>query len=105
MHRDDLECVIGNLICDLLHFADQQGFDSQAILEHGNTHFKSELLLDELMAAGRAALFLCPGRAWIIRLPARSAPGKGITGLCRSSGPCFTCFASRDSPTNVRPDG
>jgi hypothetical protein len=46
MRRDDLECVVGNLICDLLHFADQQGFDSQTILEHGNTHFKTELLLE-----------------------------------------------------------
>jgi len=47
MHRDDLECAIGDLICDLLHLADQKGFDPQAILEQGNAHFKTELLLDD----------------------------------------------------------
>lgn len=47
MHRDDLECAISDLICDLLHFAEQKGFDPQAILEQGNAHFKTELLMDE----------------------------------------------------------
>ncbi len=47
MDRDDLECAIGDLICDLLHFAGQQGFDPQVILEQGNAHFKTELLLDD----------------------------------------------------------
>ncbi len=47
MHRDDLECAIGDLIADLLHLADQKGFDPQAILEHAHAHFKTELLLDE----------------------------------------------------------
>ncbi len=46
MHRADLECAISDLICDLLHFADQKGFDLQAILEQANAHFKTELLLD-----------------------------------------------------------
>ena len=40
-------CAIGDLICDLLHFADQQGFNPQVILEHGNATFKTELLLDD----------------------------------------------------------
>jgi hypothetical protein len=47
MHRGDLECAIGDLICDLLHLAHQKGFDPQAILEHGNANFKTELFLDE----------------------------------------------------------
>jgi len=47
MHRDDLECAISDLICDLLHLAHQKGFDQQAILQQGNDHFKTELLLDE----------------------------------------------------------
>jgi hypothetical protein len=47
MHRNDLECAIGDLICDLLHFADQKGFDAQAILEQATGHFKTELLLDD----------------------------------------------------------
>ena len=47
MHRDDLACAIGDLICDLLHLAHQKGFDPQVILEQGNAHFKTELLLDE----------------------------------------------------------
>jgi hypothetical protein len=47
MHRDDLQCAIGDLICDLLHFAKQKGFDPQAILEQGNAHFKTEVLFDD----------------------------------------------------------
>ena len=47
MDRDDLECAIGDLICDLMHFAQQQGFDPQVILERGNAHFRTELLLDD----------------------------------------------------------
>jgi hypothetical protein len=47
MDRDDLECAIGDLICDLLHLAEQQGFDPQVILERGNAHFRTELLLDD----------------------------------------------------------
>jgi hypothetical protein len=47
MHRADLECAIGDLICDLLHFADQRGFDPQIILEHGNAHFVTEVSLSE----------------------------------------------------------
>ena len=41
MNRDDLECAVADLICDLLHFAAQQGFDPQVVLEHGNAHFVS----------------------------------------------------------------
>jgi hypothetical protein len=47
MHRDDLECAISDLIADLLHLAEQKGFDPQAILEHANGNFKTELLLDD----------------------------------------------------------
>jgi len=47
MHRDDLECAIGDLICDLLHLAKQNGFDPQRILEQGNAHFKTEHLLND----------------------------------------------------------
>ncbi len=47
MHRDDLECAISDLIADLLHLADQKGFDPQVILEHAHANFKTELLLDD----------------------------------------------------------
>jgi hypothetical protein len=47
MHRNDLECAIGDLITDLLHLAQQEGFDPQAILEHANGHFKTELFLND----------------------------------------------------------
>lgn len=47
MHRDDLECAIGDLICDLLHFADQMSFDPQTILERGNAHYKTEVSVIE----------------------------------------------------------
>ena len=47
MDRDDLECAVSDLICDLLHFAQQQRFDPQVILERGNAHFRTELLLDD----------------------------------------------------------
>ncbi len=44
MHRDDLECAIGDLICDLMHLAQQKGFDAHAILEQSIGHFATELL-------------------------------------------------------------
>jgi hypothetical protein len=47
MPRDDLKCAISDLIADLLHLADQKGFDPQAILEQANAHFKTELLLND----------------------------------------------------------
>jgi hypothetical protein len=46
MHRDDLECAIADLICDLLHLAEQKGLDSQKILERSNAHFEAELFFD-----------------------------------------------------------
>lgn len=46
MHRDDLECAITDLICDLLHLADQKGLDAKEILERGNAHFEAEILFD-----------------------------------------------------------
>jgi hypothetical protein len=46
MARSDLECAIGDLICDLLHLACEKGFDSQDVLEHGNANFRTESLLD-----------------------------------------------------------
>lgn len=47
MDRDDLECALADLICDLLHFADQQGFDPQMILEQGSGHYAVETALAE----------------------------------------------------------
>ncbi|HWB12758.1 MAG TPA: hypothetical protein VG826_26265 [Pirellulales bacterium] len=44
MHRGDLECAVGDLITDLLHFALQQGFDAGAILQNACGNFGSELL-------------------------------------------------------------
>jgi hypothetical protein len=47
MQRGDLGCALGDLICGLLHFAPQKGFDPQAILKQANAHFKTELMSDE----------------------------------------------------------
>jgi hypothetical protein len=47
MNRDDLECAIGDLIADLLHLADCQGFDPQRVLERGHAHYKTETMLVE----------------------------------------------------------
>ena len=47
MHRDDLECAMGDLVADLLHFAQQKGFDPQAILEQATASFTTELLQDD----------------------------------------------------------
>lgn len=46
MQRGDLESAITDLITDLLHLADQKGFDPQRIFEQGKAHFKTEVLLD-----------------------------------------------------------
>ncbi len=47
MHRDDLECAIGDLICDLLHYAHREAFDPGVILQHAREHFSAELLDEE----------------------------------------------------------
>ena len=42
MDHDDLECAVGDLICDLLHFAEQHGFDPVAILQRTIANFLVE---------------------------------------------------------------
>jgi hypothetical protein len=43
MERDDLECSIGDLICDLLHYARQQGFDTGSMIQTACGHYGFEL--------------------------------------------------------------
>jgi hypothetical protein len=43
MHPDDLECAISDLICDLLHFAHQSGFDPKGRLNAAEMHFDAEI--------------------------------------------------------------
>lgn len=43
MDRTDLECAIGDLICDLLHYAHQQGFLTASIVTQACYHFDYEL--------------------------------------------------------------
>jgi hypothetical protein len=47
MDRDDLECAIADLICDLLHLAEQKGLDTRKMRERAIAHFEAELLLME----------------------------------------------------------
>jgi len=44
MDRDDLECAIADLICDLMHYARRQGFDTGLILQQACRNYESELL-------------------------------------------------------------
>ncbi len=44
MDHDDLECAIGDLVCDLMHFAAQQGFDPQKIIDTARSHYDIESL-------------------------------------------------------------
>ncbi len=48
MNRGDLECAISDLICDLMHYARQEGFDTGSILQQACGHFRCELLEEEL---------------------------------------------------------
>jgi len=48
MDRGDLECSIGDLISDLLHYARQQEFDVGGILQQACGHFALELLDEEI---------------------------------------------------------
>ena len=48
MVRDDVECAIADLICDLMHFARQRGFDVGTLLQQACGHFGFELL-DEVL--------------------------------------------------------
>jgi hypothetical protein len=43
MNGLDLECAIGDLVCDLLHYARQQGLDPRSILQQACNHFAFEL--------------------------------------------------------------
>ena len=44
MDRGDLGNAISDLITDLLHYARQQGFDAESIVEQAQRHFDCELL-------------------------------------------------------------
>lgn len=41
-HRDDQEAELSDLMADILHLADQQGFDCQAIHRMALNNFESE---------------------------------------------------------------
>jgi hypothetical protein len=43
MHRDDLEDAVTDLICDLLHFADQNGLSAEAIEARARWHYEAEI--------------------------------------------------------------
>jgi hypothetical protein len=43
MNREDLECAIGDLVCNLLHYARQQEFDARSILQQACNHFAFEI--------------------------------------------------------------
>lgn len=43
LERDDLETAVGDLIADLLHYANRKGFDSAEILRSATFHFEAEL--------------------------------------------------------------
>lgn len=42
MDPGDLETAVYDLIADLLHFADRQGFDADCVLAHAVLHFEAE---------------------------------------------------------------
>jgi len=50
MHRNDLESAIGDLFCDLMHYARQQGFHTESILQEACRNYEWELLEEELPA-------------------------------------------------------
>lgn len=47
MHDDDLEAAVTDLICDLLHLAECNGFDPQRVVERANSHYRTETLLED----------------------------------------------------------
>jgi len=42
MDRGDLETAVYDLIADLLHFADRQGFETDVVLAQAVLHFEAE---------------------------------------------------------------
>jgi hypothetical protein len=48
MDRGDLRDAIGDLICDLMHFAHQQHFNAADLLQQGCGNFAYELLDESL---------------------------------------------------------
>ena len=53
MGRSDLECAVGDLIADLLHYAVQQGLDAGGIAQRAWGHFGWELLDDACQECNR----------------------------------------------------
>jgi hypothetical protein len=47
MDRDDFECEITDLICDLLHLARHEQFDAFIVHQRALTRFRLELLDEE----------------------------------------------------------
>ncbi len=47
MDRNDLECAIGDLICDLLHLAQHKGFAVEPLWERALAHFQYEVQHDD----------------------------------------------------------
>ncbi|TWT44413.1 hypothetical protein RAS1_08280 [Phycisphaerae bacterium RAS1] len=43
LERDDLETAVGDLIADLLHYANRKGLDTDEILRSASFHFEAEL--------------------------------------------------------------
>lgn len=43
LDRDDLETAVGDLIADLLHYANWKGFETDEILRSATFHFEAEL--------------------------------------------------------------
>ena len=49
MDRNDLDCAISDLICDLLHYALQQTLDIGIIVQQAFRNFAVELLDEEML--------------------------------------------------------
>jgi hypothetical protein len=48
LHNDELECVISDLVCDLMHFARDRRIDTGGFLQRACGHFAAELLEESL---------------------------------------------------------
>lgn len=46
----DMESVLSDLLCDLIHWADVENYDFHAALERAKVHYKTEVIEEHLNA-------------------------------------------------------
>lgn len=50
--EEELDTLVGDLLCDLMHLCDRDGLDFAALLERAQTHYAAEVADEEGLESG-----------------------------------------------------